>query len=308
MTTNGKTAEEKAEAAAAKAAATAKAKVLREAKAADAKKAKAADAKAKAMEKAKEKKEAAVAAKQATTLRKLAPLAKEINYRLEKADKMEDDAYDHRLSAAITLAEAKKTTTGTGVGFAAWAEETIGRPYNTIRKLVSVGNSPNPQQALEDLRGRNKEDNKKLREKKKLTSREVTGDKPKAETPAARITSGFKALKDTEEGAKLAASHVESFGLVAVTKEEAKAARLAGEAAQHGPYDQIVALFDNAEAAVKMQVVNYVVAAVGASLANGFTAPANGADTGEEIDPLAIPEHLKREVKTGSRRKSVAAN
>ena len=286
---------EATEAAAEKAAAAAKAKVLKLAKAKEA-----------AEAKAKEKKAAKAKAQIASAFRTLQPYAKEISIRLEKADRMEDDAYDHRLAAALQLAKAREIAKEAGVGFGKWCEDVVGRPYNTVRKLVTVGASEDPALALEDLRGRNKDYNKKARVKAK-TSREVSGAPAKAETPSARVISGFKALKDTEEGAKLAKSFAESYGFKAVTTEEAKAARLAHEAVQHGPYDQIVALFDGAATAVKMQVVNYVVEAVGASLADGFAAPITPSNGAGEGDGLDTPEYLKREVKKGSRRKGAAA-
>ena len=55
------------------------------------------------------KQKAAKPAKHTAVLRKLAPVAKEINTRLEKASQMTDKAFDHRLAAAIRLGDAKET-------------------------------------------------------------------------------------------------------------------------------------------------------------------------------------------------------
>ena len=64
-------------------------------------------------------------AKVTTALRKLAPFAKEINTRLEKAAKMEDNAYDHRLAAALQLDKAKKQAEADKIPFKKWCEENV---------------------------------------------------------------------------------------------------------------------------------------------------------------------------------------
>lgn len=97
----------------------------------------------------------------------LAPIAKEVNVRLEKADRAEKDADDHRLAAALRLADAEKVCAEAGIKFKAWASEHITKSFETVRKLVYVGRSDNPQQALEDMRGRNAEANRELRERQK---------------------------------------------------------------------------------------------------------------------------------------------
>jgi hypothetical protein len=91
--------------------------------------------------------------------------AKEINVRLQKANEIEGKADDHRLAAAIKLAEAEKLCIAAGMKFKDWAEKNITQSWETSRKLLAVGKAPEPTLALQDLRGRNKEANRKLRER-----------------------------------------------------------------------------------------------------------------------------------------------
>jgi hypothetical protein len=85
----------------------------------------------------------------------LALLAKEINTRLSKADKMEGQSDDHRLAACIQLAEARKACKAQGLQFAKWARENVpSYAYETVRKYATIGGSSNPQQALADWRAK----------------------------------------------------------------------------------------------------------------------------------------------------------
>lgn len=151
---------------AAKVAEKAKVKAAKDAEKAKVKAAKAADKakadKAKAAAKAEAEKE--LAKVMVTTTKELAPVAKEVNVRLEKAAKLESDADDHRLAAAIQLASAAKACEAAGVSFKEWSEKNVnGQSYETVRKLLAVGKADDPKLALADMRGKNKEANKKLR-------------------------------------------------------------------------------------------------------------------------------------------------
>jgi hypothetical protein len=257
-----------------------------------------------AVKKAQERQQHTTSARVNGVLRKLAPLAKEIKIRLSKADAMEGTAFDHRLSAAYQLAEAQKIAKDEKIDFKEWCETVLGRPYNTVRKLVRVGLSNDPAQALEDMRGRNKTDNKTFREREKskgkaATSREVNGPEL---TPSARITSGFRAIKE-DEGVNIVQAQAERYGLQVVSPDEAQAARAAHEVAKYGPVEQIKTLFESASAHEKLIVVNFVVASVGASLTNGFPILEDEDTSQLTRDQLTdIPPHLTRG--RGSRRKA----
>ena len=90
--------------------------------------------------------------KEAAALTKLKPVAKEINTRLEKAEKMSSDAFDHRLAAAIRLEDARKMCKKAGVVFKKWVEANVTQSYETVRKLAAVGGASDPALALADLR------------------------------------------------------------------------------------------------------------------------------------------------------------
>lgn len=92
--------------------------------------------------------------------------AKEISVRLEKADKLDDQADDHRLAAAMKLAEAKGVCRDNKMNFQSWVTTNLKGSYETLRKLARVGEADDPAQALADMRGKNKEANKALRDRK----------------------------------------------------------------------------------------------------------------------------------------------
>lgn len=102
-----------------------------------------------------------------TAMKELAPIAKEINVKIELAAKMDSKAGDYRLSAALMLEEARKKCEAAKIHFKKWATENIPYSYENVRKLVAVGAAPEPAKALEDLRLKNAEANKRHRDAKK---------------------------------------------------------------------------------------------------------------------------------------------
>lgn len=109
---------------------------------------------------------------------RLATLAHEINTRFTLADRHDAQANDHRLAAAIRLAEAKKVCEERKINFRRWAEESVPQSYETVRKLAGVGAAPDPQLALETWRARNAVSNAKLRERQKAR---IMGPPPSTE-------------------------------------------------------------------------------------------------------------------------------
>ncbi|HCA53841.1 MAG TPA: hypothetical protein DEP24_14020 [Mycobacterium sp.] len=101
-------------------------------------------------------------------MKELAPIAKEINVKIELAAKMDSKAGDYRLSAALMLEEARKKCEAAKIPFKKWATENIPYSYENVRKLVAVGAAPEPAKALEDLRLKNAEANKRHRDAKKV--------------------------------------------------------------------------------------------------------------------------------------------
>jgi hypothetical protein len=114
---------------------------------------------------------------------RLAVLAHEINTRFTLADKLDSQANDHRLAAAIQLAEAKKVCVEHKINFKAWASASVPQVYRTVRDLARVGAAPDPKLALEDLRNKNAALNRDLRERRKATI-EANPFAPAGELPA----------------------------------------------------------------------------------------------------------------------------
>ena len=99
-----------------------------------------------------------IARSQATDPGYLKGLAHEINVRLQKAD-------DHRLSAALKLAEAKVVCKKAGIPFKSWVSREIKLTYNESTILARIGASDDPPKALADLRQGTKTRTQKQREK-----------------------------------------------------------------------------------------------------------------------------------------------
>ncbi len=117
-------------------------------------------------------------------IKTMAPYSKEINVRLDKAKLCDGKALDHRLAAAIKLAEAKQQCKTLSLSFDEWATENVDQGIDEIRKLVTVGNSDNPRQALEDLRSTSNARVRKSRKPKINALRSAQKPEEETETPA----------------------------------------------------------------------------------------------------------------------------
>ena len=183
--------------------------------------------------------EAAGRARDTAALRKLQPMAKVINTRLEQAEKADQKAEDHRLAAALQLAEAKAYCEDHKVNFKTWAEKNVDdlregrKTFQTVRKLAAIGSQPDPQKALQDTRKRNKAANKKLRDSRAAPAKQIEGPaagKPKPKSPFAQAQEVLDELGDETE-VKVLQSRASHHGLVVMSeaavakdREEIKAA------------------------------------------------------------------------------------
>lgn len=128
-------------------------------------------------------------------------LAKEINYRMEQAEKLLDKADDHRLAAAIKMAEAETDCKAAGVSFKDWAAKNLTFGWENARKLLSVGKAPEPAKALEDLREKVKAAQAKHRKKKQA---EASATKTTTHKPATAIDALKLAFLDLKASEKVA--------------------------------------------------------------------------------------------------------
>jgi hypothetical protein len=109
----------------------------------------------------------------------LAKLASRINVCLSKAE-------DNRLKAALHLAKANKACKAAGITFKDWCDSKIKITYDEARKLAKVGESPDPANAMAEMRKSNAKRVKKSRAKPVLRNTAV---------PARKITDEEKALE-----------------------------------------------------------------------------------------------------------------
>ena len=242
---------------------------------------------------------------QTTALAKLEPVAKEINHRLSRASKMEDDATDHRLAAALQLANAKQQCREAKIKFQEWCEaHVLLQTYSTVRRLATIGEAgaEQGQKMLDDMRGKNAESNRAARGREKIekTARAVAAQ----ETPSSMLSKALSAMKEPQ-ALKSLSQAASTLGHALVGEAEAQAARKAAEVVKYGPVEQIKALFAAATPSEKMAVVNHMVKAVGATIIMDEPVATNGRDD----DLLAIPDNLRRAVpaRTGGRRKATTA-
>ena len=90
---------------------------------------------------------------------KLGAMATEINIRLGKAEGYDgraetalQKADDHRLAAALQLAEARTLADDHRIGWKRWVGKNIDRSYRDVKRLVAIGSSEDPVLALVSAR------------------------------------------------------------------------------------------------------------------------------------------------------------
>ena len=227
---------------------------------------------------------------QETAARDLAPLAKEINHRLEQAATIEGKADDHRLTAALRLAEAKSKCEKAKINFKKWCLANIkDQSFETIRKLTAVGQSKNPQLAIEDMRGKNRNANKKHRARTKAAATLSAPEKDKT-TPVERARITLTALED--KGAiEVMKSHAKGLGFAVVPQKDAdelaaaRRVQKAVEADGHG-IEALKKVFKGLKPSEQMAFVSWSAAEIGVKLSNPLT--------DEMKDDLDIPASMRR--------------
>ena len=246
---------------------------------------------------------------QTTALKTLTPIAKDINTRLEKAAKMENDAYDHRLAAAIRLNDAHKIIKKTkGITIKGWCENNIEHSYSNVKHLTKVGAAKNPRLALEDLRVKNKLANAALRERvakakqPAVKKTRASGKKPPKLSVGERVEAVLTST-DNQHAVKIIEAAAEQRSLVVVTLEEAQAARRAAQLQKMSTVDRIKQMLSASRGSEQMELLSWLAGEVGVELPDTFIEP-EVAPTSDE-DLTDIPDFLRRDKKkTGSRRKA----
>ena len=230
-------------------------------------------------------------ANQTSAVRKLIPLAKEINTRLDRAEVAREKAHDLTLSAAIFLAEAKGVCKVAKLKFETWCAGSVTHSYSRARKLAAVGASENPALALADLREVNATEKREKRASEK--SGRTSGQKTQIESVLiAPPKSAFQSALDSaaaldsksslnlatdiaaEKGMRVISDH-DHNELLALRKAEGGRDVLSLERVQHD--------FDTLGAKDKMALARYAAKKVGVELVE------------PSFDPVKDqPEFLKR--------------
>jgi hypothetical protein len=253
----------------------------------------------------------------------LAPIANEVNVRFEKAAAMEGKADDHRLAAALKLADAKKKVEDAGLSFKSWVEKNIKlQSWENVRKLAVVGASGDPEKAalaLADLRGKTKKAMQKHRDKKKA-SRDTS--------PKTMSVEEVLAAEKPARARKAIEKVGSDLGLVVMPKAEADALKqsakttpIAAEARvsakQVADLGLMKQAFIHLSAEDKEDFVKFAADAIGAEVDFGEPNPAPKSGNprakveaakaaATDDDPLAVPDFLQRD-RTTNRRKGASA-
>ena len=175
-------------------------------------------------------------ARETSALIELTPIAQEINARVEKAAKLEGKIDDHRLSIAIKAHKAKKLCGEHGLNFREWAESYLTQGWDEIKRLVLIGGSDDPRQALEDRRVQTNLASKKVKEANRRAKAVQAQDglRQSAPTPAApppQPRSKFKVVDDAMEALDdkdclaLVDRHAHRRGMVTMSETGAKSLR-----------------------------------------------------------------------------------
>lgn len=239
-------------------------------------------AKKEAAKKAREEKAALERAKkeaaEAEKLKTLTPMAQEINVRFNKAESLEGKADDHRLAAAITLANAKAECDKLGINFRKWAEKHVKQSFENVRKLVRVGQAPDPKLALADMRGKNAERMKAARAAERAEPPKQI--EQRKEEPAAPTGANQPTAEDVlemahglgdEDAVKLAKKVAEENGFEVVSKAELEAMRIEKAAPKKGnPLDEAKHAFTCVPVPQRMEFLEWAAGQVGATVSTGF--------------------------------------
>ena len=134
-------------------------------------------------------------------LTKMAPTAKEINSRLERAERADDKSVEHRVSAALLLVQAQEECKVHKISFKDWCEANIEYSYERARKLLMVGKADEPRKALEDMRLGNIKRAKKSVAKRTRTPapKPPSEDPPPVATPLAMLKGSFKEMVPSDK-------------------------------------------------------------------------------------------------------------
>lgn len=191
---------------------------------------------------------------QAQIERKLDPIAKEVNVRLEKADKNDALADDHRLAAAIRLDDAKAACKEMGVTFKKWAEDNIAWSYDTVRKLARIGGADDPAAAIADMRASRAMQERERRERKSI------------EHKAAKKAASGKIAGEPEEVARTALAVMPKKQVEQVIREAAGQHKIDVGGADGDPLAAAKNLFDDMPTVDKLRLAEYIGAKLGAEI------------------------------------------
>lgn len=197
------------------------------------------------------KKQSAVGEVKAQKL--LDPLAKEINVRLEKAEKMDGQANDHRLAASLRLGDAKIRCEELNVNFKKWVGSNIKWSYETARKLAAIGQAQNPAAALEDLRERTAIQMRESRKRAKASASQSSGKRVSAPAEGS----------DPRDVAAEAMAVMNDEEVLHVVKKRLPAI---GQPSKEGSLDAAVFAFDALNAGDKVRLLAHAAAVTSAEV------------------------------------------
>lgn len=206
---------------------------------------------------------------------KLKPLATEINARFEKANKAITKANDHRVAAAIRLAEAKVICKENHIDFKKWAEANFTQSWGELGRLVTAGNADDPRKAIEDMRlgARNR--------MQKTRDRRTTAPPTEPTISGPTADDALHALEDTKRLA-LISDHAFQMGMTVISLGAAPAKAVPSK---NVILEDVMKGFEHLAASDKMALLKWAAETVGAEISFGF----------ETSEPVLKAQPVERE-------------
>lgn len=186
-------------------------------------------------------------------LRKLDPIAKEINVRLEKAEKLDDQSKDHSIAAGYQLQEAREVCRKNKNTWKTWVEKNIHYSVRHCDRLLEAVGAPDPKKAISKaddpvkakITHRKKEATRQRKRRAKTRVRTHAEPKVTEETPTAPAprktefdaADEYLAKLDENVQVGLMESRAHALGYVVMASErvaELKKAAVAPKNSVHG--------------------------------------------------------------------------
>ena len=168
-------------------------------------------------------------AKDTGALRRLQPIARDINARLVKIKKYSAQARDHKLSASLQIEAAQKICKENNIGWEKWAKANLDWGLSSIYDMLAIAKSDDPPKAIADSRAKHAKEQVGVRARAKAarTPARAGGDDD-AKAPKKtdfQIANEYLAGLDDKTQLAVAEYRAGKLGMVVIPADELKTLR-----------------------------------------------------------------------------------